>query len=247
MLNANQGTKDAGNQWYRLLLKVLQGYGLVRSTVDHGFLVKQVTDSHKLYISLATDDFMCSFHDYKVLKDLAAYLRNYFTIVVQTGPVLKFLGARIVQSADAISIDHAKYIYECCRDYFGELPEQPIKTLSIPMRSDGELERELFESPPLSDDDLKEMVLQYKGSYRHHTGKLQFAVSTRFDIQFAIQRLSEYNCSPTKAAFENIDRIYKYLAQDLLRPLVFPQKNNNFGNSNSTNFIECTECTNIIH
>ena len=224
MLNANQGTKDAGNQWYALLCKVLIEYGMIRSTVDHGLFVKKVTDIHHLYIALATDDLLCGFHNYNVLEDLAAYLRKYFVIVIQTGGVLKFLGLRIIQTEKAISIDQSHYIFEMLEEYFGTDPEQIIKTAAIPMRSDAELEKELFESPPLTDTELREYSIKYRGGYRHHTGKLNYAVDTRFDIQFAVQRLSEYNCSPTAAAFQNIDRIMKYLAQDVLRPLVYPRK-----------------------
>ncbi len=223
MLNANQGTKDAGNQWYALLLAVLYEYGLVRSTVDHGFLVKKVTDCHYLYVSLATDDIFCGFHSYAVLEDLAAFLRKYFTIVVQTGGVIKFLGYRIIQSDRAISIDQAPYCYEMLEDYFGTDPERTVKTVSIPMRSDAEFERELYESPPLSPTELQDYCFRYRGGFRHHTGKLVFAVDTRFDFQFAVQRLSEFNCAPTAASFEGVDRIMRYIAQDVLRPLVYPR------------------------
>jgi hypothetical protein len=41
MLNANQGTKDAGNLWYSLFSSVIANYGMQRSTVDHGLFAIQ--------------------------------------------------------------------------------------------------------------------------------------------------------------------------------------------------------------
>ena len=223
MLNANQGTRDAGNQWYILLFTVLSEYGLVRSTVDHGFFVKDFGPKGKLYVSLATDDLMCGYKFLIIFEDFVLFLKQYFTIVVQSGNVIKFLGIRIIQSPKAISIDQAQYLYNVCEHYFGTDPKT-IKTVSIPMRSDGEYEKELYESTPLSKEELVEYAIQYKGGFRSHIGKFQFGVITRFDFQFAVQRLSEFSVAPTKVAFESIDRIYRYVAQDILRPIVFPKE-----------------------
>jgi hypothetical protein len=65
MLNANQGTKDAGNLWYSLFKSVIKKYGMKRSTVDHGYFVKQYPDKEFLYVSLATDDCLAAFPIYK--------------------------------------------------------------------------------------------------------------------------------------------------------------------------------------
>ena len=55
-------------------------------------------------------------------------------------------------------------------------------------------------------------------------GILQHAASqTRFDIIFSTQRLAEFNNAPTSMAFECIDRHYRYLAKDVIQPLVYPK------------------------
>jgi hypothetical protein len=64
MLNANQGTKDAGNLWYSLFTSVIAKYQLVRSTVNHGYFAKQYDDESYLYLSLATDDCLVAFKTY---------------------------------------------------------------------------------------------------------------------------------------------------------------------------------------
>jgi hypothetical protein len=224
-LNANQGRRDAGQLWYSLLASVLSKYGCIKSTIDHGFFVKSYDDGAKLYIALATDDLLCGFRSFQYFLDLKNFLSKFFVLKEQVGPVLNFLGLRLVQSDQCVTLDQGEYIYDLLCHYYGSDLER-IKTVSSPMRSDNDFEQELFESPPLTDTELKEISLQYKGGFRYHTGKfMHAAVQTRFDIAFATQRLSEYNSAPTKSAFEGIGRIYRYLAQDVLRPLCYPRHN----------------------
>ena len=68
MLNSNQGTRDAGNLWYCLMRSILEEYGCIRSTVDHAFFVKALDNGQYIYVSVATDDLLCSFSDWKIFK-----------------------------------------------------------------------------------------------------------------------------------------------------------------------------------
>ena len=222
MLNSNQGTKNAGNLWYHLLLKVLIKYGMIRSTVDHAYLVKKVDDKEFIYISLATDDLLVSFLRQQTFDDLVAYLEQFFELTVQVGHVIKFLGIRIIQSDKGISLDQGEYTYDILEYYFGRDVDK-VKTLTSPMRYDSAYENELFIAIPLTDKELKECCIQYKGGYRFWTGKLTFLGSqTRTDIAFSTQRLSEYNHAPTRIAFESIVRVLRYLAHDIMRPIMYP-------------------------
>ena len=47
---------------------------------------------------------------------------------------------------------------------------------------------------------------------------------TRPDLSYTNQRLSEYNASPNKLVFSTVVRVLRYLAGDMLRPVVYPQK-----------------------
>ena len=224
MLNSNQGTKNAGNLWYHLLLKVLIKYGMIRSTVDHAYLVKKIDDSEYLYMSIATDDLLVSFLHQATFDDLVRYLEQFFELTVQNGNILKFLGIRIIQSDKGISLDQGEYTYEIL-EYFWGRDVDKVKTLTSPMRYDSAYENELFEALPLSEIELKECCIQYKGGYRFWTGKLTFlSCQTRTDIAFSTQRLSEYNHAPTRIAFESIVRVLRYLAGDIMRPIMYPRQ-----------------------
>jgi hypothetical protein len=50
------------------------------------------------------------------------------------------------------------------------------------------------------------------------------ACITRYDILYATQRLSEFNNNPTAVAYQEFVRILRYLAKDVIRPLMFPRE-----------------------
>ena len=87
MFNSNQGTKDAGNQWYNLVMSVLIDYGCVRSHIDHAYFVKDLGDGNFIYISLATDDLFVSCPSYIIFDDLVVFMKSFFDLSIQHGQV----------------------------------------------------------------------------------------------------------------------------------------------------------------
>jgi hypothetical protein len=137
---------------------------------------------------------------------------------------LKFLGLRIIQSDLGISIDQGEYIYDMLTTYFGENIDK-IKTASTPMRSENDLERAFHDALPLTSAELQEYAIKHRGAYRFWIGKAMFAAClTRYDILYATQRLSEFNNQPTAIAYQEFVRILRYLAKDVIRPLMFPRE-----------------------
>ncbi len=222
MLNGNQGTKPASHLWYKLLKPILEKYGFAKSTVDHAFFVKVYEGPRYFYICLATDDLLCSFPTWAIFEDFKQFMEKHFKLTIQTGKILRFLGMRIIQTEQGISVDQAEYLYDLVFNHYGREIEN-LKIAPTPSRYDAKFEKDLYESKPLSPQLLKEYSLKYKGGFRYHTGKFNYAAChTRGDIVYATQRIAEYNSSPTAEAFESIGRMYRYLAGDMLRPLFFP-------------------------
>ena len=224
MFNSNQGTKDAGNRWYTLASEVLKKFGFIRSHVDHAYFSKCIDTNRYMYVSLATDDLFVTCPSYDIFDDFVAYLRQYFALTIQTGPVLRFLGLRLIQSKHAISIDQGEYVFDLLCHYFGKEVDH-VKCIKSPMRYDNDYEKELADAYPLNESGLKEATITYKGSYRFWTGKLIYLnTNTRPEISYCNQRLSEYNAAPTLIAFMSIVRILRYLAGDVLRPVIYPRQ-----------------------
>ena len=108
--------------------------------------------------------------------------------------------------------------------YFGDAVDK-IKTLRTPMRYDNEYEKELYDALPLPMPTLQKFAIKYKGAYRFWIGKFMYlSTQTRFDIGFAVQRLSEFNTAPTQISYESIVRILRFLAGDVLRPITYPKR-----------------------
>ena len=64
--------------------------------------------------------------------------------------------------------------------YFGTNVDK-VKTHKTPLRYDKEFEKELRDSLPIQQDEMKRIIIKYKGPYRFWIGKLLFlAVQTRF-------------------------------------------------------------------
>jgi hypothetical protein len=140
---------------------------------------------------------------------------------IQKGDVLYFCSTPIIQSSEGISLDQSEFILDMLRDHFPDCDK--VKGASTPIRHDKEFQLELFNASPLSPSQYKDCAQQYKGGYRHLIGHLIYTTMTRFDAQYSIQRLSEYNHSPTTSSFEAVHRIYQYFANDPHRPLCFPR------------------------
>ena len=176
-----------------------------------------------MLLSLATDDCLISVPTYKHAEDFIAYMKKFFQISIQNGPILKFLGIRIVQTNHAISIDQSEYMFEALRKYYGTAFDK-VKTVSTPMCYDNAFEQELLDQQPLSQSELTEYAITYKGTYRYHTGTFGHAYNiTRWDIKYAVQRLAEYNNAPSDILFKCIAQIHRYLSGDPHRPLTFPR------------------------
>lgn len=113
MFNANQGTKDTSQQWNYLLASVFDDYNIMLL-----FLVK--------------DDCFVTVPYPKYAEDSRLYLKQYFNLTIQKGPILKFLGLHIVQTDHTISVDQSESIFDILQKYFGS-DIDCIKTSSTPM------------------------------------------------------------------------------------------------------------------
>ena len=173
MFNSNQGTKDAGNRWYNLVKGVLIQYGFLRSHIDHAYFAKDLGNDQFAYISLAADDLFVSCPNHHLFDDIVKFMKGFFDLTVQHGPVLKFLGLRIIQSNDAISIDQGEYVFDMLCHYFGR-EYSHVKSVKAPMRYDQDYEKELIDAFPFSPAELKDAAVEYNGTFRFWTGKLMF-------------------------------------------------------------------------
>ena len=216
-----QGQKDAGRKLYKSLLKLFLQNGFTKSSVDHSVFTK-VIDGRNFHVCLSTDDFLCAYHDVKHFNDFCDLLKQYFTITIETGPVIHYLNLTISQSDQGISFDQTDSILSTLQKYFGKT--DVLKTVTTPFRTDNEVEQELAETPPADPITLKKLEKQFGGSYRALLGSLlHYTIWTRSDLAYAISRLSTYSAAPNQAAFEQIKRVFRNIAHSPHRPIFIPK------------------------
>ena len=217
-----QGKKDAGRAWYFLFVKVLTSYGFIPNPIDHCLFTKKISTGKYAYITLSTDDNLCSFPSEADFNDFKEYISKYFEHTFQSGNILHYLNMKITQSEHGISLDQTDAILQFLKHYFGT-PEI-IKTSKIPYSTDSNFEKELAATIPATPQQLQQLETQYKGSYRSLIGSLlYFANGTRPDLMYAISRLASYNAAPNSIAFAGIKRVLRYLAFKPHVPLYYPR------------------------
>ena len=196
---------------------VLTQFGLVRSPVDYGCYSKGYS-AGIAFVLLSTDDFLGFFPTMDQFQEFCSHLSSFFKIKTNTKRVLHFLNLRFTVGQDGISIDQTEAILEFCRTFWGK-PDR-LKTTSTLFRTDSSYEQDLASSVPASPLDLKSLETEYGGSYRSIYGSLlYFSNVTRLDIMYAMCRLGKYIAAPTRAAFQGLQKICRYLASHPHRPL----------------------------
>ena len=104
-----QGTKDAGNKWYALLVKILTKLGYKVNSTCRGVWYSNKNGIRSI-IALATDDMLFDTTDESAFYQLLAEFGRYFDYTVRTGMELSFLNFRVIQSPYGISIDQSTHI-----------------------------------------------------------------------------------------------------------------------------------------
>lgn len=166
-----QGTKDAGNKWYHLLVKIFQKLGLKVNATCQGVWHWNY-DGTTSITCLATDDMLFGTTDPRAFDCLLLEFKKYFEYTTCSGQELSFLNFQIIQSEYGISINQSSHICQNILQKFF-----PQKDLVIPFSSSlfllsNDFEMKLFRAPHLSDDELKSLAEKYRGGFSTWSGAL---------------------------------------------------------------------------
>ena len=224
-LKSIQGTKDAGQRWYKLLAGFLLGLKMIRCSCDHGIFVWNLP-TETCYIALETDDLLFVSKTRSPFLRLKAELEKIFDLAVCEGSVLKFLNLRIIQSPAGISFDQTQHIQNTLLyDYFKDIPKDSITRQLYPFPLDATFEKRLYEAPPLQGIELTSVTKKYRFSFGHLVGCLMhIAHVSRLDLAYSIMRYSGYMACPNLPIFEALHLTLCYLFHHPHLPIMYPSR-----------------------
>ena len=188
------GLKQASRQWnHKLTTTLISDLGYSQSQADHSLFVKS---SHNSFTALLVyvDDIVLAGNNMTEIASVKALLDSKFCIK-DLGSLRFFLGLEVARSKEGIVLNQRKYTLELLEDS-GLLASQPANTPcnpSVKLSSEG--------SPPYTD----------VSAYRRLIGRLLYLTTTRPEISFSVQQLSQFVSKPLTSHFQAATRVLRYL------------------------------------
>jgi hypothetical protein len=203
LLKSMYGLKQTSRKWYEKLTGVLIGQGYHQSISDHSlFTLKQ--DNMFTALLVYVDDIILAGNSLNEFQRIKELLDTEFKIK-DLGQLKYFLGIEVAHSKTGVTICQRKYCLDLLHDT-GLLGAKPAKT-----HLDNSVKLHQDDTPPYEDI----------AGYRRLVGKLLYLTTTRPDIAFVTQQLSQFLSSPTQTHYDTACRVVRYLKGSPGRGLLF--------------------------
>jgi len=196
--------KQSSKKWYEKLSILLLSCGYQQAQADHSLFVKTADSSFTVLI-VYVDDIILTGNSTDEMAHIKHVLHSNFRIK-DLGILKYFLGIRVAHSETSIYLCQRKY----CLDLIRDSGLSGCKPCCIPMDNSLMLHQD--------DSELLTDVL----SYRRLVGRLLYLTTTRPDISFATQQLSQFMSKPTRSHLAAAMRVLKYLKGHPGHGLFFP-------------------------
>ena len=130
-----------------------------------------------------------------------------------------------MQSSHGISIDQTHHIEKTIlQSYFKDTDPNSIYCRKSPFPLENNIEKILFDALPLTDQALDDMHQKHNGSLPKWIGCLMhIVVWTRFDLHYAVTRLSGYMSCPKEPCFMILHRLMQFLYHHPHYPIFYPR------------------------
>ena len=201
------GLKQASRQWNHKLTTTLLSLGYSQSQADHSLFVKASTSCF-VALLVYVDDIVLAGNSMTEINHVKSILDTQFRIK-DLGPLRFFLGLEVARSKDGIALNQRKYTLELLDDS-GILSAKPVPTPCNP-------------AIKLSSEGSCSYPDHY--AYRRLVGRLLYLTTTRPDIAFPVQQLSQFVDKPLESHFQAAIRVLKYLKSAPAQGLFFPASN----------------------
>ncbi|PNX75793.1 retrovirus-related Pol polyprotein from transposon TNT 1-94 [Trifolium pratense] len=205
LLKSLYGLKQASRKWYERLTSLLVQQGYTQSTSDYSLFTLKHDHSFTALL-VYVDDIILAGDSLSEFARIKQILDREFKIK-DLGQLKYFLGLEVAHSQSGISICQRKYCLDLLKDT-GLIGSKPAPT-------------PLDHSTKIHQD--SSAAYEDIGGYRRLIGKLLYLTTTRPDISFATQQLSQFLSSPTITHYDTACRVVRYLKGTPGRGLFFPR------------------------
>lgn len=206
LLKSLYGLKQASRKWYERLTHLLvTQLGFQQAHSDHSLFVHH-DESHFTALLIYVDDIVLVGNSMDAISHIKLTLDQQFGIK-DLGVLKFFLGLEAAHSSRGITLCQRQY----CLDLLTDTGSLGCKPASSPL--DPSVRLSAADSAPHSD----------VAGYRRLVGRLLYLTTTRPDITFAVQQLSQFLSHPTEAHYRAAQRVLHYLKGSPGKGLFFPR------------------------
>jgi hypothetical protein len=119
---------------------------------------------------------------------------------VKEGTQISYLNLQIIQSKYGVSYDQTKHIHQkIVNKYFppDKVSGSPMKDVHTPFRTDSQCEKDLMEQLPAGKEELKQLEIEYGGTYPEIMGDIIHVESWSCpELSYSLRRLGAYTHGP---------------------------------------------------
>ena len=203
LIKSLYGLKQASRKWFEKLSLVLLQCGYRQANADHTLFLKSDSSSFTALL-VYVDDIILVGNSLSEFASIKRVLDDRFKIK-DLRLLRYFLGLEVANSAHEISLCQRKYCLELLQDS-GLTTSKPASTPLDPTIHLHQDDGQSFSDIP---------------AYHRLVGRLLYLTTTRPDIAFATQQVSQLMASPTMQHFKAVMRVVRYLKASLGRGLFF--------------------------
>ncbi|XP_061365655.1 uncharacterized mitochondrial protein AtMg00810-like [Gastrolobium bilobum] len=174
-------------------ISALISIGYKQSNADYSLFTKHNSSSFTALL-VYVDDIVLAGNNMQEINYVKSFLDQQFKIK-DLGYLRFFLGLEISRSKEGIILNQRKYALEILSDA-GLLASKPAST---PMDATSKLSSDT--GTPLADE----------ASYRRLVGRLLYLTTTRPDLAYSVQQLSQYVSKPTEVHMAAALRVLRYI------------------------------------
>lgn len=193
LVKALYGLKQAPRAWFERLRDTLISWGFYNSKSDHSLFILR-TKGFVVFILIYVDDILITGNNSIFFKTFVQRLNQLFSLI-DLGPAFYFLGVEICKNSKGLFLSQSKYTLDLLKR-FGMMDCAPVST---PMVTGKQYSKQ--DGIPMTGPYL----------YRQAIGSLQYLTTTRPDIAYSVNKLSQFLSSPTDVHFQGVKRIFRYL------------------------------------